>query len=113
MGYTTGSRCGDTAGHGVLPAQASGGGIKERREGSLDEGGVRAAVSPKEERREGVRYGDEGEDQERSRGREKEQRTVHEDGECGTMSRTCEDRVLMGPTPTASVGHALTATQRA
>jgi len=53
MGYTTGSRCGDTAGHGVLPAQASGGGIKERREGSLDEGGVRAALSPKEERREG------------------------------------------------------------
>ena len=29
------------------------GGIEERREGSLDEGGVRAAVSPKEERREG------------------------------------------------------------
>ena len=29
------------------------GGIKERREGSLDEGGVRAALSPKEERREG------------------------------------------------------------
>ena len=44
------------------------GGIKERRECSLDEGGVRAAVSPKEERREGVRYGDEGEDQERTRG---------------------------------------------
>ena len=74
---------------------------------------MRAAVSPKEERREGVRYGDEGEDQERSRGREKEQRTVHEDGECGTMSRTCEDRVLMGSTPTASAGHAVAATQRA
>jgi len=71
MGYTTGSRCGDTAGHGVLPAQASGGGIKERREGSLDEGGVRAALSPKEERREGVRYGDEGEYQKRAEGREK------------------------------------------
>ena len=41
------------------------GGIKERRECSLDEGGVRAAVSPKEERREGVRYGDEGEYQKR------------------------------------------------
>ena len=89
------------------------GGIKERREGLLDEGGVRAAVSPKEERREGVRYGDEGEDQERTGGREKEKRTVHEDGECGTMSRTCEDRVLMGPTPMASVGHAVTATRRA
>ena len=40
----------------------------------------------------GVRYGDEGEDQERTGGREKEKRTVHEDGECGTMSRPCEDR---------------------
>jgi len=29
------------------------GGIKERREGSLDEGGVRVDVSPKEEIREG------------------------------------------------------------
>ena len=46
-------------------------GIKERREGSLDEGGVRAALSPKEERREGVRYGDEGECQKRTGGREK------------------------------------------
>ena len=72
MGYIAGSRCGDTAGHGVLLAQASGGGIKERREGSLDEGGVRAALSPKEERREGgVWYGDEGEYQKRTGGREK------------------------------------------
>ena len=54
MGYTAGSRCGDKVSHGALPAQAiGGGGIKEMREGSLDEGGVRAAVSPKEERREG------------------------------------------------------------
>ena len=44
------------------------GGIKERREGSLDEGGVQAAMSPKEERREGVLYGDKGEDQEWTRG---------------------------------------------
>ena len=71
------------------------------------------AVSPKEERREGVRYGDEGEDHEWIRGREKEKRTIHEDGECGTMSRTCEDRVLMGSTPTTSAGHAVTATRRA
>ena len=71
MGYTVGSRCGDIAGHDVLPTQASGGAIKERREGSLHEGGVWAALSPKEERREGVRYGDEGEYQERTRGREK------------------------------------------
>ena len=44
---------------GIQPAMAcflckrAEGGIKERREGSLDEGGVRAAMSPKEERREG------------------------------------------------------------
>ena len=78
--------------------------IKERREGSLDDGGMRVVVSPKEERREGVRYGDEGEDQERTGGQEKEKRTVHEDG---------EDRVLMGSTPTASAGHAVTATRHA
>ena len=70
-------------------------------------------MSPKEERKEGVQYGDEGEDQERTGGREKEERTTHKDGECGTMSRTCEDRALMGPTPTASAGHAVTTTQHA
>ena len=31
MGYTDGSCCGDKHGHGVLPAQASGWEIKERR----------------------------------------------------------------------------------
>ena len=36
------------------PRKRAEGRIKERREGSLDEGDVRAAVSPKEERREGV-----------------------------------------------------------
>ena len=74
---------------------------------------MRAALSPKEERREGVRYGDEGEDQEWPRGQEKEKHTVHEDDECGTMSRPCEDRVLMGPTPTTSAGHTVIATRRA
>ena len=87
--------------------------IKERREGSLDEGGVWVVVSLKEERREGVWYRDEGEDQERTGGQEKEKRTVHENGECDTMSRPCEDRVLMGSTPTASTGHAVTVTRRA
>ena len=49
---------------------------------------MRVAVSPKEERREGgVWYGDEGEDQERTRGQEKEKHIVHEDDECGTMLR--------------------------
>ena len=48
---------------------------------------MRVAVSLKEERREGgVRYRDEGEDQERTGGREKEERTAHKDGDCGTMS---------------------------
>ena len=79
----------------------------------LDEGGVRMVVSPKEERREGVWYGDEDEDQERTGGWEKEKRTVHEDGECGTMSRTCEDMVLMGPTPMESAGNTVTVTRRA
>ena len=74
---------------------------------------MRATVSLKEERREGIWYGDEDEDQEWTRGREKEKRIVHKDGECGTISRTCEDMVLMGPTPTASAGHAETATRRA
>ena len=60
-----------------------------------------------------VWYGDEGEDQERTGGRKKEKRTMHEDGECDMMSRPCEDRVLMGSTPMASAGHVVTATQRA
>ena len=68
---------------------------------------------PKRRKKGGVRYGDEGEDQERTGGRDKEKRTMHEDGECGTMSQTCEDRVLMGPTPTASAGHEVTVTPRA
>ena len=37
---------------------------------------------------------------------EKEKCTVHEDNECGTMSWPCGDKVLIGPTPTVSVGHA-------
>jgi len=70
-------------------------------------------VPKRRKRREGVWYGDEGEDQERTGGQEKEKHTVHKDGECGTMSRPCEDRVLMGSTPTASAGHAVIATPRA
>ena len=61
----------------------------------------------------GVWYGDEGKDQEWIGGREKEKRTVHENGECGTMSWTCEDRVLIGLTPTVSAWHAVTATRHA
>ena len=33
MGYTVGSRCGDTVGHGALPMQASGGGNKGEERG--------------------------------------------------------------------------------
>jgi len=63
MGYTDGSCCEDKLGHGALPARAVKGEIKERRGGPLEEKGVRAVVSPKEERKEregemrGVRYG--------------------------------------------------------
>jgi len=38
---------------------------------------------------------------------------MHEDGECDMMPRPCEDRVLMGLTPIASVGPMVIATQRA
>ena len=52
MGYTDGSYCGDKHNHGVLPARAAEGEIKESRGGPLDEAGVRAVASPKEERKE-------------------------------------------------------------
>ena len=52
MGYTDGSCCEDKLGHGALPARAVKGEIKERRWGPLEEKGVRAVVSPKEERKE-------------------------------------------------------------
>ena len=38
--------------------------------------------------------------------RGKEKRTMHEDGEYGTMPRPHENGVLMDPTQTAFVGHA-------
>ena len=48
----------------MLPARAAEGEIKESRGGPLDESGVRAVVSPKDEGKEremgGVRYEDEG-----------------------------------------------------
>ena len=53
MGYTDGSRCGDKVGHGALPAQASGGRIRERGGDSLGGGGVRVVVFTKEEKEEG------------------------------------------------------------
>ena len=49
MGYTDGSCCEDKIGHDVLPMRAAKGEIKERRGGPLDEAGVRAVMSPKEE----------------------------------------------------------------
>ena len=52
MGYIDGSCCENKLGHGALPARAVEWEIKERRGGSLDEAGVRAVVSPKEERKE-------------------------------------------------------------
>ena len=53
IGYIDGSCCGDKHSHGALPARPVKGEIKERRGGPLEEKGVRAVVSPKEEGREG------------------------------------------------------------
>ena len=56
-------------------------GIKERRECSLDKGGVRAAVSPKEERREGGSgTGTRARIKSRPDAEKKGKRIVHEDG---------------------------------
>ena len=66
---------------------------------------MRAAVSPKEERREGVRYGDDGVGVEsRPDAGEKEKHTVHKDSECGTMPRPRENGVLLILTQTAFAG---------
>ena len=65
MGYTTGSCCGDKVSHGALPTRVAERIRRGEERGSLDEAGMQAAMSPKEERREGegekggVRYGDE------------------------------------------------------
>ena len=109
MGYTYGSCCGDKVGHGALPAQASGGRIRVRGGDSLSGEGMQATVSPKEERREGKEgsgMGMRAWGQEPTGCREKEKHTVHEDGDCGTMSRPCKNTLLKGPTQTASIGHA-------
>ena len=94
----------------MLPARAAEGEIKESRGGPLDEAGVRAVVSPKEEGKEremgGVRYGDEARESGADRMLEKEQRTVHKDGVHCTMPRSHENRTIMDPTSTAFAGHA-------
>ena len=83
---------------------SGGGEIKESRGGPLDEAGVRAVVSPKEERNERERGGPvrgmRRESREPIRCWEKEKRTVHKDGEHGTMPWPCENRVLKDPTQT-------------
>ena len=83
--------------------------IKERRGGPLDEAGVRAVVSPKEERK---GRGNGGPVQGTRRGRreptgcqEKEKRTVLKDGECSTMLRPHEKGKLKGLTQMAFTGH--------
>ena len=72
--------------------------IKERRGGPLDEAGVRAVVSPKEEgnetKRGGPVRGTRRESREPTRCWEKEKRIVHKDGEHGTKLRPRENRVL-------------------
>ena len=73
--------------------------MRERGGDSLDGGDVRAAVSPKEEKREGkgVRCGSEGGDREPTGYQEKGKCIVHEHGGCNIMSWLCEDRVLVVP----------------
>ena len=91
-------------------SRASGWEINESRGGPLDEAGVRAVVSPKEEGKErerGVRYEGRGVRVEsRPDAGEKEQRTMHKDGEHCTMPRPCKNRTIMDLTPTAFAGHA-------
>ena len=73
---------------------SGGGEIKESRGGPLDKAGMQAVVSPKEERkeREGVRYEGRGVRVEsRPDAGEKEQRTMHKDGEHCTMPRPREN----------------------
>ena len=82
----------------MLPARAAEGEIKERKGGLLDKAGMRAVVSPKEEGKEregGVRYEGRGVRVEsRPDAGEKEQRTMHKDGEHCTMPRPRENREL-------------------
>ena len=87
MRYIDESCSGEKVGHSALPVRATEEKI-ESRGGPLDETGVRAAVSPKDKTGEGkgVRYGGRGCGVEsRPDVREKQKRTVHKDGECGTM----------------------------
>ena len=89
--------------------RAAEGEIKESRGGPLDEAGVRATMFTKEEKREGKGRGPVRGTTVRGReptGRqEKEKRTVHKDGECGTMLRPRENGKLKSSTQTAFVGH--------
>ena len=72
--------------------------IKEKRGGPLDEAGVRAVVSPKEEGKEremgGPIRGMRRESREPTRCWEKEKRKVHKDGEHCTMPRSHENGEL-------------------
>ena len=70
---------------------------KGEERGSLDEGGMQAVVSPKQENRRGVQYRNEGEDRELTGCREKGKNTVHEFEGCGIMPWLYENRVLVDP----------------
>ena len=87
-----------------------GGNKGDERGGPLDEAGVRAVVSPKEEgnerKRGGPVRGTRRESQEPTRCWEKEKRTVHKDGEHCTMPRPRENGVLQILTQAAFAGHA-------
>ena len=63
-------------------------------------GGIRAAMSQKEEKGEGkwgVRYGSKGGDREPTGCPENRKRIVHDYGGCGIMPWLREDEVLVGP----------------
>ena len=82
--------------------------IKEMRGGPLDEAGMWAVMSPKEERKEregGLVRGMRHESRELTGCWEKEKRTVHKDDECGTMPQPRENGELEDPTQMASAGH--------
>jgi len=81
----------------------------EEIRGALDEGGVRATMFTKEEKREGKggsSTGNDGAGQRADRTPGKEKCTVHKDGEHCTMSRSRENGTIMDPTSTAFAGHA-------
>ena len=110
MGHIDGACCGDKIGHVALSAQVAEGEIKESRGGPLDEAGVWAVVSPKDEGKEremgGLVRGRRHKSREPTECWEKEKCIVHKDGEHYTMSRPRENGMLQILTHATFAGHA-------